>query len=369
MAHNSLFSLPHKQNVTIRYVAALLAAIVALTLGRVLSPTLGSYILFIAVFPAIAFSAWWCGVLPSVASVVVAALAIQRWFFASTFLAPISAERQVIGLIFFLAATAAIIWLGEKRRRANEQLQRAEEQLEQRVSERTRDLNQANAELRELTGRLMQFQDDERRRIARELHDSVGQSLAALIMNLNTVRTDIDRLSQTAKAVSDSVGLAQEMTKEIRTVSYLLHPPLLDEAGLSSALRWYVEGFSERSKIKVDLDLPEDFGRLPQDMEIAIFRTVQECLTNVHRYSASSVARIQLARSAAEIHLKVQDQGIGIPADKLQEITEVGTPGIGIRGMRERMRQLGGQLEIRSDGQGTTLEARLPFAMPAKVAA
>jgi signal transduction histidine kinase len=254
------------------------------------------------------------------------------------------------------AATAAIIALGEKRRRENEQLRRAEEQLEERVKQRTRDLDHTNEELRQLTGRLMQFQDDERRRIARELHDSVGQSLAALIMNLNTVGTDIERLSQTAKAVSDSVALAQEMNKEVRTVSYLLHPPLLDEAGLASALRWYVEGFCQRSRIKVELDLPEDFGRLPQDWEIAVFRTVQECLTNIHRYSGSPLARIRLARSDSQICLEVQDKGIGITPEKLREITQAGTPGIGIRGMRERMRQLGGQLEIHSDGHGTTVE-------------
>jgi len=162
----------------------------------------------------------------------------------------------------------------------------------------------------------MQFQDDERRRIARELHDSVGQSLAALIMNLNTVGTDIDRLSQTAKAVSASVVLTQEMNKEVRTVSYLLHPPLLDEAGLASALRWYAEGFPQRSKINVEFELAEDFGRLPQDWEIAIFRTVQECLTNIHRYSGSPVARIRLARSDSQLCLEVQDKGIGIPPEK-----------------------------------------------------
>jgi two-component system, NarL family, sensor kinase len=130
-----------------------------------------------------------------------------------------------------------------------------------------------------------------------------------------------------------------------------------------------VEGFSQRSKIKVDLDLPEDFCRLPQDWEIAIFRTVQECLTNIHRYSGSSVANIRLARSDGQICLEVQDKGIGISPEKLHEITDAGTPGIGIRGMRERMRQLGGQLEIRSNGQGTTVEARLPIATSSKVAA
>jgi len=269
----------------------------------------------------------------------------------------------------FLLATAAVVAMGETRRRENETLRGAEAQLENRVKQRTAELSRANDELCDLTARLMHFQDEERRRIARELHDSVGQNLAALIMNLNTVGTDIERLGQIGKVVSDSVTLAKEMNQEVRTVSYLLHPPLLDETGLSSALRWYVEGFSERSKIKVELELPEDFGRLSEDTEIAIFRTVQECLTNVHRYSGSAVARIELGRSASEIRLKVQDRGSGISAERLHEITEAGTPGVGIRGMRERMRQLGGNLEIRSDEHGTTVEARLPLAISSKVAA
>jgi signal transduction histidine kinase len=369
MPHNHSFSGYIRQTAGTRFAAALLTTCGALLLGRVLSANLGSYVLLVAAFPAVAFSAWCCGALPSVASAAVSTLAIQRWFFGSISHPLMSVIQQVIGLALFILATATIIVLGEKRRRENEQLRQAEEQLEERVEQRTRDLDHTNEELRQLTGRLMQFQDEERRRIARELHDSVGQSLAALMMNLNTVGTDIDRLSQTAKAVSDSVALAQEMNKEVRTVSYLLHPPLLDEAGLASALRWYVEGFCQRSRIKVELDLLEDFGRLPQDWEIAVFRTVQECLTNIHRYSGSSVARIRLARSDSQICLEVQDKGIGITPERLREITEAGTPGIGIRGMRERMRQLGGRLEIHSDGHGTTVEARLPFATSSKVAA
>src|SRR5690349_3998577 len=194
MPHNHSFSAYIRQSATTQYIAALLATSGALLSGRVLSASLGSYVLLIAVFPALAFSAWSCGAMPSVASAVLATLAIQRWFFAFASHPPMSVAHQVIGLTLFLLATAAIIALGEKRRRENEQLRRAEEQLEERVKQRTRDLDHTNDELRQLTGRLMQFQDDERRRIARELHDSVGQSLAALIMNLNTVGTDIDRM-------------------------------------------------------------------------------------------------------------------------------------------------------------------------------
>jgi signal transduction histidine kinase len=159
------------------------------------------------------------------------------------------------------------------------------------------------------------------------------------------------------------------MNKEVRTVSYLLHPPLLDEAGLACALRWYVEGFSERSKIQVDLDIPEDFGRLPQELETAIFRTAQECLTNIHRHSGSPMAKIQLTRSEGKIRLKVKDNGVGIPAEKLDGVTAPGTLGVGLRGMRERLRQLGGSLDIHSDDKGTTVEAELSVARSATVTA
>jgi signal transduction histidine kinase len=355
-----------RQDSLTSYAVAVLVAAGGLLTSRALNPVLGE-LAFLAVFLAIAFSAWYCGLRPSIVATGLSVLGAKYWFFSPAH--TIVPARQALGMFSFLLGVAAIMAMGELRRRENEKLRYVQEHLEERVRQRTAELDRANQELRDLTGRLMQFQDDERRRIARDLHDSVGQSLAALIMNLTTVGIDIDRLSLTARAISDSVGLAQEMSKEIRTVSYLLHPPLLDEAGLVSALRWYVEGFSERSKIKVDLELPEDFGRLSQDTEIAIFRTVQECLTNVHRYSGSTVARIQLARSDSEIRLEVQDGGIGISAERLREITEAGTPGIGIRGMRERMRQLGGHLDIRSDGHGTTVGARLPILASSKVAA
>src|SRR5207302_2252566 len=138
------------------------------------------------------------------------------------------------------------------------------------------------------------------RRIARELHDSVGQMLAALGMNLAAVGTDLERLTKTAVAVNDSATLVQELSQEVRTISHLLHPPLLDEAGLASALRWYIEGFAERSKIKVDLEFPDDFGRLSRELETAIFRTVQECLTSIHRHADSPVAKISVARTSSD---------------------------------------------------------------------
>ncbi len=252
--------------------------------------------------------------------------------------------------------------MGEANRRNSEAFRRAQGALEERVQQRTVDLDAANQSLRELSARLLQLQDDERRRIARELHDSVGQLLTGLAMNLSVMRTDIERLIKTTGAITDSEGLVQEMSREIRTISHLLHPPLLDEVGLSSALPWYIDGFSKRSKIDVDLEFPADFGRLSHELETAIFRVVQECLTNIHRHSGSPTARIRIKRSASEVRVAVEDRGKGISPEKQSEMATDGKPGVGVRGMRERIRQLGGTLEIESNGKGTVVAACLPLA-------
>ncbi len=225
------------------------------------------------------------------------------------------------------------------------------------ISERKR----AEESLRVLSGKLLHMQDDERRRLARELHDSAGQILAALSMNLTPLESEAGRTGPAAaKAVEESLRLVNELSKDLRTISHLLHPPLLDEVGLSSALRLFLEGFTERSEIKVDFAFPDDFGRLSQDSETAVFRVVQECLTNVHRHSGSSVAKIRVARSNGHVRVEVEDRGKGIPPEKRAAMDSVGMPGVGIRGMRERLRQLGGNLEIKSNGEGTIVVAQLP---------
>jgi signal transduction histidine kinase len=274
---------------------------------------------------------------------------------------------QAIGAAVFVAACALMVAIGEVSQRNNEMLRSAQGDLEEMVKQRTVDLDAANQSLGELTARLMKLQDEERRRIARELHDSVGQTLAALSMNLSAIGGDIAKLAKTASTVTDSAALVADMSADIRTISHLLHPPLLDEAGLSSALRWYIEGFAERSKIKVDLKVADDLGRLPRDLETAIFRVVQECLTNIHRHSESSVARVRVASSGGDVRVEVQDEGKGILAEKLGELISAGLPGVGVRGMRERLRQLGGSLEIKSAGadKGTVVVARLPVVAPA----
>jgi PAS domain S-box-containing protein len=220
----------------------------------------------------------------------------------------------------------------------------------------------ARNEQAEMASRFQRMQDDERKRIARELHDSVGQLLAAMGMNQALIQAQAHKLDADGiRAFSENVQLVEEVSREIRTISHLLHPPLLDIAGLASALRWYVDGFSERSKIKVDLEIPPDFGRLPDDVEIAAFRVIQECLTNIHRHSGSAQASISVAREDNHLTVKVRDQGKGIPREKQQELL-LGRSGIGFGGMRERVRQLDGSLDIQSEGSGTTVIARLKVA-------
>jgi PAS domain S-box-containing protein len=234
------------------------------------------------------------------------------------------------------------------------------------ITERKR----AEESLRLLSGQLLHLQDQERRRIARELHDSSGQLLAALGMNLSLAESENANIApRSAKAIQESIHLVQELSRELRTISHLLHPPLLDEVGLASGLRSYLDGFTERSKIRVDLEIPEELGRLPQDLETAIFRIVQECLTNIHRHSGSPVARICITHSDSEVTLEVEDRGKGIPLEKRQVLDSEGAAGVGIRGMRERLRHLGGSLEIKSTETGTVVVARLRIASPSLLAA
>jgi len=346
-----------------RYAVALLATAMALLIRLGLNPLLGDHVPYITLFPAVAFCAWYCGTGPSILSVVVALVGAQYWFIPPADSLRIVGTAEVIGILAFVSASGVLLAMGETRRRREVVLLAGQRELEEAVRERTVELDRTNQNLRELSARLMQLQDDERRRIARELHDSVGQTLAALGMNLAAVGLDIERLTKTAMTVSDSAALVQELSQEVRTISHLLHPPLLDETGLASALRWYITGFAQRSKIEVDLDVPADFERLTRESETAIFRTVQECLTNIHRHSESPTARIRIAASGGQVCVEVEDRGKGIPPEKQFEMASTGAIGVGIRGMRERLLQLGGSLDIHSNGKGTLIVARLPVAV------
>jgi signal transduction histidine kinase len=228
------------------------------------------------------------------------------------------------------------------------------------ITERKR----AEAELRELTGRLLRLEDDERQRLARELHDTTAQELAAISMNLAVLKARAPELTAVAQAIlAETAVLTDRCASEIRTMSYLLHPPALEALGLAGAGRDYIDGFARRSGIRIDLQVSDDLGRFPAETELALFRVLQESLVNIHRHSGSRKASIQLTRTTDQIRLEVRDTGRGMKKtdDPLAEGPPVGALGVGIPGMRERMRQLGGQLQIQSDAQGTCVIATVPM--------
>jgi len=230
------------------------------------------------------------------------------------------------------------------------------------VSEqRGRQLEQANKELQQISSRLMTVQDIEQRRIARELHDGVGQYLAAIKMSC-----DVALLSSTngeeSAALQDALNVLERCTADVRTMSHLLHPPLLEEMGLASAIPWYVDGFIERSGIDVKVHLPPDLERLPALVELTVFRLIQESLTNIHRHSGSQVALIRLMLKDDVADLTIEDRGKGFGSHNGQPVKV----GVGVASMRERVRELGGELRINSTNSGTVLQAVLPCAREAR---
>ena len=256
----------------------------------------------------------------------------------------------------------------EARRRATEaevarqELKAVNETLETRVQQRTAELQQEVSEVQRLSSFLLQAQDDERRRISRELHDSTGQLLVALKLNVDQLKSEFTSANgngEGQRILQDTEAVVEEMSRQLRTMSYLLHPPLLDEAGLASALRWYVDGFATRSSLQVTLDVPSDLGRLPQVLEITIFRLVQECLTNIHRHSGSKTGCIRIVSKDNEVLVDVSDEGKGFSFESSVE-GRTSRPGVGILGMRERVHRFGGTLEIVSGSSGTHVIAKLP---------
>lgn len=223
------------------------------------------------------------------------------------------------------------------------------------------DQTYAETELHRLSQKLLRARDEERRAVARELHESTSQTLAAIKMSLGRLRETIPGGDNALYSLlQSSVALTEEAIREVRTLSYLMHPPMLDDAGLRSALRWYAKGFSDRSGISVQVDIPEDFGRYGQQLETTVFRIVQEALTNVHRYSGSKSAAIRLSHDERFVCAAVSDEGCGLPSPS--PATRTFPSGVGIVGMRERVKQLGGRFEIESvPGKGTTVKVELPI--------
>jgi signal transduction histidine kinase len=229
---------------------------------------------------------------------------------------------------------------------------------------------QQEANLHRLSQRLLRLRDTERRQTAIELHETVGQSLSSLKMCLGRLREALPEVDDRGRAlVRDSMSLAEDAVREVRVVSYLMHPAMLDEGGLSPALDWLARGFSERSGIEVKVEIPEDFERCAQDIETAVFRIVQESLTNIHRYSGSRTADIRVDMSAGIIRVEIQDAGCGLP-QPVKPGSPVGLSGVGIVGMRERVRQLNGEFTIESaPGRGTLVRAVLPVSAAARSSA
>jgi PAS domain S-box-containing protein len=235
-----------------------------------------------------------------------------------------------------------------------------EQDLKHSQSELEKIVEQRTAALRGLSSRLLRIQDEERRRIARELHDSLGQYLTDAKIKLDLVSPQVGTEQKEILALARQ-SVERSIT-ETRTLSYLLHPPLLDEAGLASAVGWYVEGFANRSGIEAKLEVPPDVGRLPEAIETALFRILQESLTNVHRHSASKRVEVKLAREPERVVLTVRDFGSGIPAESLSKFEQNGRHmGVGLAGMRERVNDLEGQLEIRSGPDGTVVQVWVPL--------
>ncbi len=245
------------------------------------------------------------------------------------------------------------------------QLARALDQMAESLAKGESERKRAEQVLRELSGRFLRLQDEERRRIAQELHDSTAQKLAAAAMNLSRLKSPAAKLDTGGRAVlADAAGLVAQCSDEIRTMCYLLHPPMLEELGLADAVRDYADGFARRSGLRVDLEIEPDLGRLSKSSELALFRVVQESLGNVHRHSGSHTASIRLRAERSEARLEVADTGCGIPTEILHVLDGQaggGQLGVGLAGMRERLRQLGGRMDINSSHTGTTIYARVPL--------
>ena len=327
------------------------AAIAALLLRLLLAPLLGIANPYHTVWLGVVFCAWFCGVGPAVLATVIMLFGVWYWFIPheGSFIANTSQLFGVAGFVFF---AGVIVTIGERARRTQAKLNAAHDEMEIAVKERTAELAEANEKLRELTSSLMHLQEEERRRFARDLHDSVGQLLAVIGMNLASISGE--NLSPDAeRLLRESQQLAEDISTQIRTISHLLHPPLLDEAGLGAALRIYVDGFSQRSKVTAKLEVAEDLPRMSHDLEISIFRIVQEGLTNIHKHAGATSVQISIVFSNGLVTLKVVDDGKGLPADH--------SYGVGLRGMQERVRQLKGTFHITSNSHGTSVAVSMPL--------
>lgn len=266
-----------------------------------------------------------------------------------SYTALITEEERQRSIIYLQQKAQALETAMRERKLVEETLRRTQSELENLVEQRT-------SALRQLTSRLLSLQDTERRRIARELHDSLGQYLVGLKLNIDMLRLT----PESQQMWSEAEQLMQKCMSEVRTLSYLLHPPTMDAAGFVSAARWYLEGFGQRSGISVNLDTPENLDRLPDGVELAMFRVLQEALTNVHRHSEATAANVSIREDAGQVILEIKDNGRGIPENLLALFHSGAATGVGLAGIRERAWELGGKLHIESSNRGTLVRVSIP---------
>lgn len=381
-----------------RYGIALATAALAIVLRWIFDPLLGHVAFYVTVYAAVAFCSIVCGYAPAILSAIIGFAGIFYFFVDPRYSLSPTRPSEIHGIVGWFFVCAVLIALGEnhrkqqfklrqsiaamtseatERQRAETALQRAHDELENRVAERTGQLTltlnrlerevierkRAEEQLRQLSVRLMTLRDEERRHIARDLHDTTGQTLAAIKMTTALIQ-QTPAGPEMQLLLDDLNALTDEAVHEIRTTSYLLHPPLLDETGIASAVQWFVEGFSKRSGIQVRCEIAETIQRPPRNHELVLFRVLQESLTNVHRHSGATAATVRLNASAEHVVLEIADNGIGIPEESIKRFHESGHgTGVGLVGMRERVHELGGRLDIQSTPTGTTVSVALPFAM------
>jgi signal transduction histidine kinase len=384
-----------QQLVLARYSIALATSVLAILFRGVLDPLLGHVAFYATLYMAVAFVAVICGVAPAILSAMVGFLGIFYWFVDPRYSLLVVRPSEVHGIIGCFLVCLVLVTLGgtnrqkqlrlngiiaaltaegAEKQRVEEELRDTQEGLERRVEERTLALSKAlmrlqsevsvreraQEQMRLLSIRLMTTQDEERRRIARELHDSAGQKLAAIKMGLAAPEFLDPRKPDCTRQLGDISTLVDEAIQEIRTTSYLLHPPMLDEVGIAFAARWFVDGFSQRSGIEMNCDVVELCERPPRQCELVLFRILQESLTNVHRHSGATVATVKLSVDADHILLAISDNGHGMSQERVDRFTKTASVGVGIAGMRARVHELGGSMEIVSNHNGTTVAARVP---------
>ena len=363
-----------------RYALALGLTILALLVRWLINPVLGDLGPFLSVYAAVTLAAVYLGAGPATLTALIGLIGSSRWFLLQ---GQLKFERSDLAYSAgFLLVSGIIILLAERSRRALLQVEAARQTLEQKVDERTRELQVALANLqaeikvraeaeearRRISARMLNIQDEERRRIARELHDSIGQTLAALKMTISSLSKVTSATAQPSPAISkcwdDVNALIDEAIRETRTISHLLHPPMLDELGFAASTSWYITGFARRSGIEVNVELPEEQPRFTESMDLTLFRVLQECLTNILRHSGSKKAEVRLEIAGQEVVLSVRDYGKGMTREQIEKFMTSGTDvGVGLGGMRERVRDLGGKVELQTPGAGTTVKVTLPLVV------